>query len=53
MTQILIVVIIFFIGVVIGTIGESDGTYIRCVKANQNVPVGQIKQFCDERLYRN
>lgn len=52
MTQILIAVIIFFIGVVIGTIGESDNTYEKCVKANQRISVGEIKEFCNERLYR-
>lgn len=52
MTEILICTVIFFIGVFIGVTAESDNTYKKCVKANQHISVGEIKEFCNERLYR-
>lgn len=52
MTEFLITVVIFFIGVVVGLSAESDNVYKKCVKANQHISVGEIKEFCNERLYR-
>ncbi len=53
MTDFLISVLMLFMGIFFGICVEYDHTYTKCVKANQHIPVGQIKEFCNERLYRN
>lgn len=52
MTEFLINVAIVFVGVLIGVSAESNNAYRKCVNANQHISVGEIKEFCNERLYR-
>lgn len=51
MTNVLFTFIIFCVGVVLGISTEEKIVYERCVKANPTVPVGEIKEFCNDRLY--
>lgn len=47
----LIIFIIFCVGIMVGISTEEKIVYERCVKANPTVPVGEIKEFCNDRLY--
>lgn len=42
---------LFVLGLTIGITMEEKITYERCVTANPKVPVGEIRAFCEERLY--
>lgn len=42
---------LFWLGIVVGITIEEKIRYERCVKANQTVSVGEIRAFCEERLY--
>ena len=52
MTEFIVMIAIFLYGILVGVVAESDTTFKKCVKANPTVPNGQIKEFCNERLYR-
>ena len=43
--------VIFVLGVMLGSDNKADSMMTKCYKANPEVPIGEAKQFCQERLY--